>query len=104
MQGLINGCFNNGPATMGMKLAPNERLVAALVTKETKEILKAMADREGISMSQLLREMIDHCLKEILDNDNGKTWAINTLQECIATHPNDRTREQADKALAYLQN
>lgn len=55
---------------MGMKLAPNERLVAALVTKETKEILKAMADREGISMSQLLREMIDHCLKEILDNDN----------------------------------
>jgi predicted DNA-binding protein len=55
---------------MGMKLAPNERLVAALVTKETKAILKAMADSEGISMSQLLREMIDRCLKEILDHDN----------------------------------
>lgn len=88
---------------MGIKLAPNERLVAALVTKETKEILKAMADSEGISMSQLLREMIDRCLQEILDHDN-KTWAINTLQECIATHPNDRTREQANQALAYLQN
>ncbi len=53
-----------------MKLAPNERLVAALVTKETKAILKAMADSEGITMSQLLREMIDRCLKEILDHDN----------------------------------
>jgi hypothetical protein len=29
-----------------------------------------MADSEGISMSQLLREMIDRCLKEILDHDN----------------------------------
>jgi predicted DNA-binding protein len=55
---------------MGIKLAPNERLVAALVTKETKAILKAMADSEGITMSQLLREMIDRCLKEILDHDN----------------------------------
>jgi hypothetical protein len=34
----------------------------------------------------------------------GKTWALNTLQECISTHPNDRTREQANQALAYLQN
>jgi predicted DNA-binding protein len=55
---------------MGMKLAPNERLVAALVTKETKAILKATADSKGITMSQLLREMIDHRLKEMLDYDH----------------------------------
>lgn len=55
---------------MGMKLGPTDRLVAAGVTKETKDIVKALADSAGISVSEWIRVAIEQRIERIKTNDN----------------------------------